>query len=105
MSPNYLRLSRNSLDPNQTTASQLWLDRPTLTRIAKLVAETQDPMSETVNYTAREFLRDGSQIDIRALRREDEADMLAAVDRASSQSLQRRFFAMKRHFSTKSVPS
>jgi RimJ/RimL family protein N-acetyltransferase len=58
-------------------------------------------MSETTNYTARELLRDGSQIEIRALRREDEADMLAAVGKTSAQSLQRRFFAMKRHFSDK----
>jgi ribosomal protein S18 acetylase RimI-like enzyme len=58
-------------------------------------------MSETINYTARENLRDGSQIEIRALRRGDEADMLAAVGKASAQSLQRRFFVMKRHFSDK----
>src|SRR3979409_132419 len=58
-------------------------------------------MSETTNYTARELLTDASQIEIRALRREDEADMLAAVGKTSAQSLQRRFFVMKRHFSDK----
>jgi ribosomal protein S18 acetylase RimI-like enzyme len=58
-------------------------------------------MPETTNYAARELLRDGSQIEIRALRREDEAEMLAAVGKTSAQSLQRRFFAMKRHFSDK----
>jgi RimJ/RimL family protein N-acetyltransferase len=58
-------------------------------------------MSEATNYTACELLSDGSQIDIRALRPEDEADMLAAVGKASAQSLQRRFFVMKRHFSDK----
>ena len=58
-------------------------------------------MTEGTNYTARELLRDGSQIEIRALRREDEADMLAAVERTSAQSLQRRFFVMKRYFSEK----
>ncbi len=58
-------------------------------------------MSEAINYTARELLRDGSQVEIRALQREDEADMLAAVERTSAQSLQRRFFVMKRHFSEK----
>ena len=58
-------------------------------------------MSETNNYAARELLSDGSQIDIRALRPDDEADMLAAIDRTSKQSLQRRFFVMKRHFSDK----
>src|SRR5260221_8865746 len=58
-------------------------------------------MSEAIDYTARELLSDGSQIEIRALRREDEADMLVAVGKASAQSLQRRFFVMKRHFSDK----
>jgi ribosomal protein S18 acetylase RimI-like enzyme len=58
-------------------------------------------MSEAIDYTARELLRDGSQVDIRALRREDEADMLGAIERTSAQSLQRRFFVMKRHFSEK----
>src|SRR5260370_12937402 len=58
-------------------------------------------MSEAVDYAARELLRDGSQIEIRALRREDEADMMAAIEKTSAQSLQRRFFVMKRHFSDK----
>ncbi|WP_426418750.1 N-acetyltransferase family protein [Bradyrhizobium genosp. A] len=56
-------------------------------------------MSETPSYAARECLRDGSPVEIRALRSDDEADMLGAIERTSSQSLQRRFFAMKRHFS------
>ena len=51
--------------------------------------------------SARERLRDGSPVEVRALRPEDEADMLPALDQASPQSLQRRFFAMKRHFSDK----
>ena len=58
-------------------------------------------MTEAINYTARELLRDGSQVEIRALRREDEAAMLAATERTSAQSLQRRFFVMKRHISEK----
>ncbi len=58
-------------------------------------------MSEAIDYTAHELLSDGSRIEIRALQREDEADMLAAVGKTSAQSLQRRFFVMKRHFSDK----
>ena len=58
-------------------------------------------MSDVTNYAARELLSGGSQIEIRALRREDEADLLAAIENTSAQSLQRRFFAMKRHFSDK----
>ena len=45
-------------------------------------------MSEAVDYTVCELLGDGSAIEIRALRREDEADMLAAVGKTSAQSLQ-----------------
>src|SRR5580693_143022 len=59
------------------------------------------PMPEAVNYTAHELLNDGSQIEIRSLRPEDEADMLAAVGRTSAQSLQRRFFVVKHGFSEK----
>jgi ribosomal protein S18 acetylase RimI-like enzyme len=58
-------------------------------------------MSEAINYATREFLSDGRPIEVRAIRREDEADMLAAVEKTSPQSLQRRFFVMKRHFSDK----
>src|SRR3954463_3493198 len=58
-------------------------------------------MSDPTNYAARELLSDGSEVAIRSLRREDEADMLAAIGKTSAQSLQRRFFVMKRHFSDK----
>src|ERR1700748_3443692 len=50
-------------------------------------------------YLAREHLRDGRAIEIRALRPDDEADMLAAIDRIGKDSLQRRFFVTKRGFS------
>ncbi|HEX7960093.1 MAG TPA: GNAT family N-acetyltransferase, partial [Terriglobales bacterium] len=52
-------------------------------------------------YAAHERLRDGKQIEIRALRPGDESNMLAAIGRTSAQSLQRRFLVMKRHFSEK----
>jgi RimJ/RimL family protein N-acetyltransferase len=52
-------------------------------------------------YSAREQLRDGRSIDIRALRPADEAEMLAAIDRTNAESLRRRFFATKRGFSDK----
>lgn len=56
-------------------------------------------MTDFSRYSAQAVLRDGSAIEIRAQRREDEAAMLAAVAETSAQSLQRRFFAMKRRFS------
>jgi len=56
-------------------------------------------MTEPSKYSALEGLRDGRRLEIRALQPTDEQDMLAAVDRTSSQSLYRRFFGAKRHFS------
>ena len=56
-------------------------------------------MSTPENYSATERLRDGRTVEIRALRPDDKDDMLAAVDRTGAQSLQRRFFAVKRGFS------
>jgi GNAT superfamily N-acetyltransferase len=58
-------------------------------------------MSEAVSYIACELLGEGRQIEIRALRQEDEAEMLAAIGKTSARSLQRRFFVMKRDFSDK----
>lgn len=52
-------------------------------------------------YSAQERLRDGRLIRIRALRPDDEAEMLAAVDRIDPESLRRRFFVAKRGFSEK----
>jgi RimJ/RimL family protein N-acetyltransferase len=50
-------------------------------------------------YSAQERLRDGRLIKIRTLLPDDEADMLAAIDRTSAESMKRRFFAPKRGFS------
>ena len=44
-------------------------------------------MMEAAKYSAVERLRDGRQIEIRALQLADEKDMRAAVDRTSAQSL------------------
>ena len=46
-----------------------------------------------------EKLRDGERIEIRAIRPQDRDDLIAAVSRTSSESLYRRFFAIRRHFS------
>ena len=58
-------------------------------------------MSDIANYRARAALRDGTPIEIRALRPNDEPDMLAAIERTGPDSLRSRFFVMKRHFSEK----
>jgi GNAT superfamily N-acetyltransferase len=60
-------------------------------------------MSEAANYSTTEHLRDGRPITIRALRPDDRDDLLAAVERSSVQSLQRRFFAVRRRFSEKEI--
>jgi GNAT superfamily N-acetyltransferase len=56
-------------------------------------------MPETALYSAQETLKSGFRVQIRALQLQDRDDMLAAVDRTSAQSLYRRFFGPKRHFS------
>ena len=56
-----------------------------------------DPACQS--YRAVEPLRDGRRIEIRALRPDDETQMLAAVSRTSPQSLYRRFFGPKKGFS------
>jgi RimJ/RimL family protein N-acetyltransferase len=58
---------------------------------------------EAAKYSAIEKTRDGRKIEIRALKPADRDDLHAAVDRTSSQSLYRRFFGAKRHFSEKEV--
>ncbi len=55
-------------------------------------------MSDAAKYSVVETLRNGRRIEIRALRSEDRGDFIAAVGRASNQSLYRRFFSVKRHF-------
>lgn len=60
-------------------------------------------MSSPGNYSATERLRDGREVEIRALRPDDKDDMLAAISRTGMQSLQRRFFVVKRGFSDKEI--
>jgi len=54
-------------------------------------------------YSAVETLRDGTRIEIRALRLDDQAALMAALRRTSSQSLYLRFFGAKRDFTDKEV--
>jgi GNAT superfamily N-acetyltransferase len=58
---------------------------------------------DAANYSAMETLRDGRRIEIRAIRPDDQADMLAAVERTSATSLRRRFFGVKRSFTDKEI--
>ena len=60
-------------------------------------------MLDAANYSAVEALRNGRHIEIRALRPGDRDNYVAAVGRAGSQSLYRRFFGAKRHFSESEI--
>jgi len=60
-------------------------------------------MLDARNYSAAELLRDGQPIEIRALKPEDRPDLIAAVGRASEQSLYRRFFGFKRAFTEQEI--
>jgi len=58
---------------------------------------------EAARYSAVELLRDGRRVEIRALKPDDRTGLAAAVGRASSQTLYRRFFGPKREFSEREV--
>jgi len=56
-------------------------------------------MTDAASYSAVETLRDGQQIEIRAFRPKDRSELEAVVGGLSTQTLYRRFFTVKRHFS------
>src|SRR5262249_1239672 len=60
-------------------------------------------MANAVTYSATERLRNGRSIEIRALKPQDQTDLVGAVGRISAQSMYRRFFGAKRYFSDKEV--
>jgi GNAT superfamily N-acetyltransferase len=60
-------------------------------------------MSDAATYSKIESLRSGRRVEIRALRPDDRDALVAAVGRASAQSLYRRFLGAKRDFSEKEI--
>lgn len=60
-------------------------------------------MVNTSSYSAFETLRDGTRIEIRALRASDREALLGAVGRLSDDSVRTRFFAPKREFSEREI--
>lgn len=54
-------------------------------------------------FSAVETLRDGRRVEIRALRHEDRYGLEEAVSRASAESLRRRFFSVRRHFTEQEI--
>ena len=58
---------------------------------------------EAAKYSAFESLRDGRTIEIRALKAEDQAGLIAVHRRSSAQSRYGRFFSFKPHFSDQEI--
>jgi GNAT superfamily N-acetyltransferase len=58
-------------------------------------------MLDPANYSVIETLRDGRTVEIRAQRPDDRAGLEAAIARMSDETLHRRFFVVKRHFTEK----
>jgi RimJ/RimL family protein N-acetyltransferase len=56
-------------------------------------------MSDAEKYSTVETLRDGRTVEIRALRPDDKDRFMAAVNLSSPESIYRRFFGPRRHFS------
>jgi GNAT superfamily N-acetyltransferase len=56
-------------------------------------------MPTAASFSTIEVLQNGRRVEIRGLRPQDRAEMLAALGRTSTQSLYRRFFAVRRQFS------
>jgi RimJ/RimL family protein N-acetyltransferase len=62
-------------------------------------------MHDPASFSVVEQLRNGRQIEIRALKPGDRQALLAAADRTSDRSLYRRFFGVKREFTEEEVAS
>ena len=60
-------------------------------------------MPKVMDFSSVEALRDGRCVEIRALRPEDWEGLVDAVNRSSAESLRRRFFAIRRHFSEREI--
>jgi RimJ/RimL family protein N-acetyltransferase len=62
-------------------------------------------MYDPASFSFLEQLRNGRQIEIRALKPGDRQALLAAADRTSDRSLYRRFFGVRREFTEEEVAS
>ena len=60
-------------------------------------------MMEAAKYSVLEQLHNGRRIEIRALNPGDRTELVAAVAGSSAQSLYRRFFGVRRHFTEKEI--
>ena len=60
-------------------------------------------MPKAADFSSVEMLRDGRRVEIRALKPEDWKGLVEAVNRTSAESVRRRFFSIKRHFSEREI--
>ena len=60
-------------------------------------------MEEAAKYSAIEALRDGRNVEIRALRPDDRRELDESVGRSSAETLYRRFFAVRRSFTEQEI--
>lgn len=60
-------------------------------------------MVDAATYLRFERLRDGRRFEVRALRPQDEPALVAAIKSVSTQSLFRRFFAVRREFTDEEI--
>jgi GNAT superfamily N-acetyltransferase len=65
--------------------------------------EDSAAVSDATNYSAIETLPDGRRAEIRSLRPEDRAGLIAAIDRTGDESRYRRLFAFKRSFTEQEI--
>ena len=62
-------------------------------------------MYDPTSFSVLEQLRNGLEIEIRALRPADRQELLAAANRTSDRSLYRRFFGVRREFTEEEIAS
>jgi len=60
---------------------------------------------EAAGYSAEQALRGGRRAEIRAVRPDDRADLIAAVGRAGADSFHRRFFGARHGFTEREIAS
>jgi len=60
-------------------------------------------MTSLSRFSKLETLRDGRKVEFRAITAEDGPNLLSAIQRSSPESLHRRFFGVRRHFSEEEI--
>lgn len=95
------RLDRHGMLPAEKVDS---VDGTTpLLRELKTPASHPNSLSNLSSYLETVSTRNGRDVEIRAISRDDRDGLLAALRRTSNRSLFRRFFTVKRHFTEEEI--